>query len=211
MRLNVDVSEYGLQGKGTILVDRVTGRFIRQFNVGPASDGDGYNGQETWISDAGSAVYPQTNADTQARIMTWSKLLAQFGSSDVPAHTTMRVGQGREDVAFADVRRVDGGNVPFEIRDRDASGTRVIHVRRVEFLRSVPAGAFAPPVLARDSGLKHHSEVATVPILQERIGARTLPLLVVNARINGGPSMRFLIEPAARTSSRPRSRKNCTS
>ena len=194
MQMSVTVSEYGLRGTGVILVDRRKGRYIRRFNVGPASDGDGFDGKTAWISDAGNAVYPQGNADTRARIRTWAKLLQRFGTKNIPRSARIRVGEDRETVTFSDLRRIDGAWVPYTITETDAQGVRQIRVTRLTFNERVPASAFSPPVLSRDFGVRGASPLASVPLVQERIGNQALPLLVVRASVNGARLMRFLVD-----------------
>lgn len=41
LKMSVDVSEFGIQGSGTILVDRAQGRYVRTILAGPASDSEG--------------------------------------------------------------------------------------------------------------------------------------------------------------------------
>lgn len=186
MRLNVEVAEYGLRGTGTILVDRRSGRYVRHFDVGPATDGDGFDGTDAWSSDAGNAVYRQGNADTRAQIMAWSKLFTRLGTPALPRRVSLRVGNDTQTIVFEDA--------PSRIIVHDQGGTRVITVTRAELLRSIAPGAFAPPALPHDFGIEGGAAVASVPLLEERLGQRRLPLLVIPACVNGGAPMRLLVD-----------------
>ena len=50
--LHLAVNAYGVRGSGTVAIDRATGRFLRRFNAGPASEQEGFDGVRAWRADA---------------------------------------------------------------------------------------------------------------------------------------------------------------
>jgi predicted aspartyl protease len=64
----------------------------------------------------------------------------------------------------------------------------------VDVSRTIPPEAFAPPRLPSDFGVDDASGIASVPFLPVRYHGHELPLIVVAARVNSGPPMRFLLD-----------------
>src|SRR5580704_7171595 len=107
LRYDVDVREFGLRGTGTIVVDRLRGRYARRFNVGPASDSEGYDGSIVWTADAAGSSYVQGNADTRSRGLQWARVLRTFGSSSADSQIRIRVGADTETTRFGDIRCIE--------------------------------------------------------------------------------------------------------
>ena len=146
IRFNLDVREFGIHGTGTIVVDRLRGRFVRRFDTGPAGDSEGYDGTIVWTADAAGSSYVQGNADTRARGLRWARIYRTLGASQLPSQIRIRVGADTERTTFADVRCIEQNFcAPFSIAITNQQGTRTIRVRTIEPLQHVDASAFEPP------------------------------------------------------------------
>src|SRR5216684_4986470 len=77
VRLQLDVVAYGIPGRGEILIDRSTGRFMRRFDAGPVSDREGFDGVRAWRADATGMARVQGNADQRGAIVAASYLYAR--------------------------------------------------------------------------------------------------------------------------------------
>jgi predicted aspartyl protease len=195
LRYDVDVREFGLRGTGTIVVDRLRGRYARRFNVGPASDSEGYDGSIVWTADAAGSSYVQGNADTRSRGLQWARVLRTFGSSSADSQIRIRVGADTETTRFGDIRCIENHFcVPFDISIRDQQGERRIRVRSVEALAGANAAAFEPPALPNDARVDRASGVTSVPFSSETLRGRNIPYVVLPVRINGGAPLRFLLD-----------------
>jgi len=202
VRLRLDVTAYGIPGRGEIVVDRSTGRYLRRFDAGPVSEREGWDGARPWRADATGMPRVQGNADERAAIVEWARWLAPVdptvrehpsrppetvadpASGDVTA-IVRHVGQAAERTTFADYRAASGFVLPFAIADMSENGTWSVRVLSVETPRSVPDGAFAPPREPNDSTLRG---VESVPM----IGAPDVPVIAVS--VNGSPPLRFVLD-----------------
>jgi hypothetical protein len=195
LRFNLDVREFGIHGTGTVVVDRLHGRYVRRFDTGPAGDSEGYDGTIVWSADAAGSSYIQGNADTRARGIRWAHIYGIFGSPLLPSQIRIRVGPDTERTTFADVRCIEQNFcAPFAMATSDQQGTRTIRVRSIEPLQHVDASAFEPPPAPNDASIDTPSGVAGVPFSPERMHGRTHPFVVLVASVNGGPPMRFLLD-----------------
>jgi len=203
VRVQLDVSAYGIAGRGEILVDRTTGRFVRRFDAGPVSEREGWDGTRAWRADATGMPRVQGNRDERAAIVDWSHVLAPVdpaGSREHPAQppeftvdqptgevTRMvrHIGHQTERTTFADYRTANGFVVPFTIADTSENGTWTAHVLGIDTPRTIRDAAFAPPPEPRDWSLRG---VETVNL----IGGADLAVIPVS--VNGGPVLRFLLD-----------------
>jgi predicted aspartyl protease len=202
VRVQLDVTAYGIAGRGEILVDRTTGRFVRRFDSGPVSEREGWDGARAWRADATGMPRVQGNRDERAAIVDWSHLLApgDGASHEHPAQpaeiavdpasgdvTRMvrHIGHTSERTTFSDYRTTNGFVVPFTIADTSESGTWTAHVLGIDLPRTVRDAAFAPPPEPRDWSLRG---VETVSM----IGRTDLPVIPVS--VNGGPVLHFLLD-----------------
>jgi predicted aspartyl protease len=208
IRFNLDVREFGIHGTGTIVVDRLRGRFVRRFDTGPAGDSEGYDGTIVWTADAAGGSYVQGNADTRARGLRWGRIYRTLGASQLPSQIRIRVGADTERTTFADVRCIEQNFcAPFSIAITNQQGTRTIRVRTIEPLQHVDASAFEPPPAPTDARIDAPSGVTSVPFSPERLGARhkrTLPFVVVVASVNGSAPLRFLLDTGGQNILTPR-------
>ena len=203
VRLRLDVTAYGIAGRGEILVDRTTGRFVRRFDAGPVSEREGWDGTRAWRADATGMVRVQGNRDERAAIVDWSHLLAPVDGSPSrerpaqpaeiaidpatgePSRMVRHIGHQTERTTFTDYRSAAGFVLPFTIGDSSENGTWTARVLGVETPLAVRDGAFAPPPEPRDWSLRG---VETVSML----GRSDLPLIPVS--VNGGAPLRFLLD-----------------
>ncbi len=81
--LRLRVAAYGVPGSGTIVVDRRTGAFVRRFNVGPASEQEGFDGRIAWRADATGFPRVEGNRDQIGVVRLWSHVLT--GAGPAPA------------------------------------------------------------------------------------------------------------------------------
>jgi hypothetical protein len=205
VRLRLDVIAYGVAGRGEIVVDRATGRFVRRFDAGPVSEREGWDGTHAWRADATGMARVQGNADEYAAILVWSRLLAPADGAAAREHpvrapeiaadprtgeVTLLVrhaGQATERTTFADYRNANGFLVPFAFADESENGTWSARVRAVETPRAVADGAFAPPAEPRDATLRGVETVQTS-------GGAGSDVPVIPVSVNGGPPLRFVLD-----------------
>jgi len=202
VRLKLDVTVYGIAGRGEIVVDRATGRYVRRFDVGPVSEREGWDGTRAWRADATGMARVEGNADEHAAIVEWSQLLAPDAGAMAHEHPSRaaevaadaagevssvvrHIGHSTERTTFAEYRAANGLDVPFAMADVSDNGTWSAHTSGVETPRSVRADAFAPPPEPRDSSLRGAGTVAM-------LGRVDLPLIPVS--VNGGAPLRFLLD-----------------
>jgi predicted aspartyl protease len=209
LRFNLDVREFGMHGTGTILVDRLDGRYVRTYDVGAASDSEGYDGTNVWMADAANSTYVQGNADTRARALRWSGLYRTLGTAPALPSVSIRVGPDTEHTTFSDVRCLEANFcVPFAMTIRDQEGERVVRVRGIDALQHVAANAFQPPPLPNDASVDSPSGVTSVAFSPERLHGRLLPLVVLVVRVNGSGSLRFLLDTGGQNIITPAVAKN---
>jgi hypothetical protein len=202
VRVQLDVTAYGIAGRGEILVDRTTGRFVRRFDAGPVSEREGWDGARAWRADATGMPRVQGNRDERAAIVDWSHLLAPGDGVShehpaQPAEITVdqssgevtrivrHIGHTSERTTFADYRTASGFVAPFTIADTSENGTWTAHVSGIDTPRTIRDAAFAPPPEPRDWSLRG-VDVVTM------IGRADLPVIPVS--INGGPLLHFLLD-----------------
>jgi aspartyl protease len=203
VRMQLDVTAYGIAGRGEILVDRTTGRFVRRFDAGPVSEREGWDGARAWRADATGMPRVQGNRDERAAIVDWSRLLAPAdasGSHEHPAQpaeisvdpvsgevTRMvrHIGHTSERTTFAEYHATSGFVVPLTIVDTSENGTWTARVRGLDAPRTIRDADFAPPPEPRDWSLRG---VETVTL----IGRTDLPIVPVS--VNGGPVLHFLLD-----------------
>jgi Aspartyl protease len=77
VRLLLDVTTYSIRGRGEIVIDRATGRFVRRFDAGPVSEREGFDGTRAWRADATGMARIEGNDDQRSAIRLWSYLLAR--------------------------------------------------------------------------------------------------------------------------------------
>ena len=210
VRLRLDVTAYGVAGRGEIVVDRATGRFVRRFDAGPVSEREGWDGVRPWRADATGMARPQGNADERASIAEWSRLLAPGDGSAAHEHpvqapevtvnaagevtsVVQHVGHQTERIAFTDYRRADGIVAPFAIEDSSENGTWSARVRSVETPASVAATAFALPPEPQDATLSGVEKIAFL--------RGDLPVIPVS--IDGGPTLRMVLDTGGQNAITP--------
>jgi len=203
VRLNVDVTAYGVPGRGEIVVDRATGAFVRRFDAGPVSDREGWDGVHAWRADATGMARVEGNVDERGAIVAWSRLLAPAKNgapcacgSRPPALTVAPatglvsavvryVGEQAERTTFADYRRDGGFVVPHLLIDTSENGTWSVRIRSVETPSAIPATAFAPPPDPHDATIGGVvSDALQAPL--------AVPVLAVS--VNGGAPLRFALD-----------------
>jgi aspartyl protease len=203
VRLRLDVVAYGVRGRGEIVVDRATGRFVRRFDAGPVSEREGWDGANPWRADATGMARIQGNADERAAIVEWSRLLAPSERAPAHEHASLapevtvepssglvtgivrHIGAQTERTTFGDYRDAGDFRLPFALADESDNGAWSARIVTVETPRSVPDAAFAPPPAPHDTTLQG---VDVVPL-----DARSeFPLIAVS--INDGPPLRFLLD-----------------
>jgi hypothetical protein len=201
VRLRLDVSAYGVGGRGEIVIDRATGRFVRRFDAGPVSDAEGWDGVHPWRADATGMPRVEGNSDERAAIVAWSLLLTPVDGTareralkppelNVDANGELtsvvrHVGHAVERTSFSDYRNAGGFALPFVLSDTSENGTWHARVVAVETPRAVGDDAFAPPPEPRDFEL---DGVESVPLL----GGGVVPIVAV--RIDDGPPLRFAFD-----------------
>jgi hypothetical protein len=203
VRLNVDVTAYGVAGHGEIVVDRATGSFVRRFDAGPVSEREGWDGVHAWRADATGMARIEGNVDERGAIIAWSRLLAP-AKADTPCACGTRppgitlapatgrvaavvryVGEQTERTTFAEYRSDGGFIVPHALVDTSENGTWEARVRSVETPAAVPATAFAPPPEPHDASIDGVvSNAFMVP----------LPVPVLAVSVNGGAPLRFALD-----------------
>jgi hypothetical protein len=201
VRLLLDVTAYGIRGRGEIVVDRASGSFVRRFDAGSVSEREGWDGTHAWRADATGMPRAQGNVDERGAIVAWSHLLAPHtqpcgcgsrapevavdsATGNVTA-VVQHVGQQTERTTFADYRVAGELIVPYAITDTSDNGTWEARVSAVETPASVPATTFAPPAPPRDF------ELAGVHV-GHLVSSFPVPVIVLS--VNGGEPLRFLLD-----------------
>jgi hypothetical protein len=203
VRIALDVTAYGIAGRGEILVDRTTGRFVRRFDAGPVSEREGWDGTRAWRADATGMPRVQGNRDERAAIIDWSHLLAPVDPGAAREHPALpaeisvdpasgevtrmvrHIGHTSERTTFADYRTTNRFAVPFTIVDTSENGAWTARVRGIDTPRTIRDAVFAPPAEPRDWSLPG---VETIALL----GRTDLPIVPVS--VNGGPVLHFLLD-----------------
>jgi Aspartyl protease len=203
VRLRLDVTAYGVPGRGEIVVDRATGHYVRRFDAGPVSEREGWDGVRPWRADATGMPRVQGNTDERAAIVDWARWLApadphvrerpsrapEIAADPASGEVTSivrHVGQAAERTTFADYRSAAGFALPFAMTDTSENGVWSARVLAVETPRAVPDGAFAPPREPRDATLRGVETVQTIG------GAGDVPVIPVS--VNGAPPLRFVLD-----------------
>ncbi len=159
LHLRTDV--YGVAGTGTIAIDRTTGRFARNFFAGPASEGEGWDGERAWRADATGMGRIQGNAGERAEILGWSAALVRSLSSS-PARVVVSSGRDHEALSFDRYQARDGLSVPGRIVSQSSqNGVWTAVVQRIETPSSLPPQAFDAAPAPRDSEL---ASVTRIPV-----------------------------------------------
>ncbi len=216
VRLELDVTVYGVPGHGEIVVDRTLGRFVRRFDAGPVSEREGWDGVRAWRADATGMPRVEGNADERGAIRAWSRLLAP-APSDAPCEcgsrppdvktdaadgrvsgVAMHVGERTERASFGDYRSAGALVVPFAFDNVSENGKWAARVRDVETPAAVAPAAFAPPPEPHDATL--HG-VATVPF----VAGQQLPVIEVS--VDNGPALHFLLDTGGQNVITPRAAK----
>lgn len=210
VRLRLDVTAYGIPGRGEILVDRTSGRFVRRFDAGPVSEREGWDGVRPWRTDASGMPRVEGNVDERGVIRAWSRLLAapsdarcDCGSrapevtadpaTGRPASVALHVGEQTVHVTFGDYRRAGALLVPFLLVATSANGTWSARVRAVETPSAVAHDAFAPPPAPHDATLHGVTSVALTA---------GLPVPVVPVTVNGA-ALHFLLDTGGQNAITP--------
>jgi predicted aspartyl protease len=183
--MHVDVNAYGVPGKGTIVVDRATGHFVRRFSAGPASEQEGWDGSHAWRADATGLARVEGNAGERAEIVAWSSALTR--AIDAPPHRVRVAGTSDHiDITFEAYRRISGLSVPGRIVASSAqNGVWTTTLRTAATPASVPVTTFAAPAPpASDASLAH---VTRIPVAMD-IGSP-----VVDVTVNGN-RLHFLLD-----------------
>jgi predicted aspartyl protease len=204
VRLQLDVTAYGVRGRGALIVDRATGSFVRRFDAGPVSEREGWDGAHAWRADATGMPRIEGNVDERGAILAWAHLLAPAAfaqpcgcgsrameiatdpASGFITSVVRHVGQQAERTAFASYRTSGELTLPFAFTDTSENGVWEARVRAVETPRSLPASTFAPPPEPHD-----HTLWGAVEAVQ-MISATPIPVIPVS--VNGGPPLRFLLD-----------------
>ena len=76
VRLELDVTAYGVRGRGEIVVDRARRRYVQRTFAGPVSEAEGFDGTRAWRADATGMGRIEGNADERGAILAWSYVLA---------------------------------------------------------------------------------------------------------------------------------------
>ncbi|HEV8020162.1 MAG TPA: aspartyl protease family protein [Candidatus Lustribacter sp.] len=175
--LSLAVTAYGVPGTGTITIDE-RGRFVRRFDAGPASEGEGWDGRNAWRSDATGMPRVQGDPAERAEILGWSHALRNALEAG-KTHALVTSSQDSVDITFAGARRSLGVLVPRTITARSAgNGTWTVTVIAARRVADSPA-LFALPRPPRDASLS--GTITTVPLTLRGNEA------TVTARINGVP------------------------
>jgi hypothetical protein len=212
VRLLLDVTSYGVPGRGEIVVDRTLGRFVRRFDAWPVSEREGWDGTHAWRADATGMPRIQGNVDERGEIHLWSRLLAPAPQSApcdcglrAPEFTADRttgrvnavvlhVGEQTERASFGDYRRAGALVVPFAFDTVSENGTWSGRVRAVETPAAVASEVFAPPREPHDATLRG---VTTVPL------AGGLPLPVVDVSLEHGAPLRCVVDTGGQNALTP--------
>ena len=110
--LSLAVTAYGVPGSGTITIDE-RGHFVRHFNTGPASEGEGWDGRNAWRSDGTGMARVQGDPAERAEILGWSNALRNALDAG-RAHAVTASSQDSVDITFAGARRTLGSAIPAD-------------------------------------------------------------------------------------------------
>ncbi|HEY0382768.1 MAG TPA: retroviral-like aspartic protease family protein [Candidatus Elarobacter sp.] len=213
VRLRMDVTAYGVPGRGEIVVDRTLGRFVRSFDAGPVSEREGWDGAHAWRADATGMPRIQGNVDERGIIRAWSRLLApppndgpcdcgsrapDVATDPASGHVTsvaLHVGDETQHAAFGAYARASSLTVPLAIALTSNNGTWTARVHATDQLRTVPPDTFAPPPEPHDAALRG---IASVPISG---GAADAPIVAVS--VNHAAPLRFLLDTGGQNAITP--------
>lgn len=176
---HVAANVYGVPGTGTITLDRATGRFARRFDAGPASEGEGWDGDHAWRADATGMGRVQGNAGERAEIVQWSAALVRALIA-APSRVVVSSGRDRDAISFADYRVRTGLTVPGRIvSESSQNGRWMAIVQRVETPAWISPDAFDSPPRPHDFTLAaptrvHVSMAAGSPQLDVRVNGSRL-------------------------------------
>ena len=211
VRLKVNLNGYGIDGSGSIAVDRQTGRYVEHLALGPQSLYQGFDGVRAWQADATGMPAVQGNPVDRGTILAWGYVFAfprtarVHGSflhyAGVPQTASFELEPGshylrqfvmsngsfNEVARFAGYRRFAGGiTAPQSITFTDDNGTWKGRVTDVQAIPAMTAGDFAPPSPPRgDASIA--GGLTTVPF-------EIATEIVIPVRINDGPVMRFILD-----------------
>ena len=212
VRLLLDVTSYGVPGRGEILVDRSLGRFVRRFDAGPVSEREGWDGVHAWRADATGMPRIEGNVDERGAVRVWARVLAP-AAPGTPCECGLRApevavdratgrasgivlhaGGQTERASFGDYRRAGSLTIPFAIENVSENGTWSARVRSVETPSAVPPAAFAPPPEPHDAALRG---VTSVPLLGG------LPWPVVDVSLEHGAPLHCLVDTGGQNAVSP--------
>ena len=235
VRLRFDAVTYGIAGTEEITIDTATGRYVDRTHAGPLSESDGYDGIRTWSADATGLAENDEHPDDRTAGLEWSYLVARPPATAprvvrlaADAHeTTLRLrypalsrgfdvaidrasglvsravlygGSDAVRVFFGEYRRSGDLIVPATIATRSSVGTTRLRLRSVSVVPDVPRSAFSRPAFPHDASL---AGVTTIPMQRRWYG------LVIEARVDGGPPLRMLIDTGANFTLTPRAARRC--
>lgn len=209
IRMEMRVRGYGLDGTGEMIFDRSSGRFVQRISLGPDSQWIGFDGKDAWFADATGLAITEGNADQRSAILAWATLFAKPSLASVNGSTVTYAGLSRAltvttgagnyvtrvkipkggfsaTIEPSDYREVPGGLIaPYRIAYSDDNGTWTGTVIRISTANVAGARDFSRPPRPRDAQL---SGVTSVRFAG---GSR---LIVIPARIDGGPIMHFVLD-----------------
>ena len=179
--MHVTVDAYGVPGTGTIVVDRQSGRFVRRFDAGPASEQEGWDGSHAWRADATGMSRVQENSGERSEILQWSDALVH-AIGGTAHHVLLSGSTDHVDVTFADYRKAEDTEIPGRIDFRsEQNGQWTARVDLIQNLSDEPASVFAPPQRTKpDFRLDH---LTSIPISMA-IGLPSLDVRVNGTKLN---------------------------
>lgn len=143
--MHARINAYGVPGTGTIALDRLTGRFVRKFDAGPASEQEGFDGTRTWRADATGMARVQTNSGERGEIKGWASALARATKSVTP-HAQVTGSTDRVDIAFDAYRTFGSLLLPGRIvATSQQNGVWTATILSVQTPATVANGFFNPP------------------------------------------------------------------
>jgi hypothetical protein len=179
--MDVKVNAYGIPGTGTIVVDRQSGRFVRRFSVGPASEQEGWDGVRAWRADATGTPRVQGNIGEKGEILEWSGALTRaIGAS---AHVArIRGATDHVVVSFESYEKRESLSIPGRIISRsEQNGEWTASVQSVETSATMPASVFGP--VERTKPDFRLDRLTSVPVVMS-IGSPTLSVSIDGAALN---------------------------
>ncbi len=183
--MRVRVNAYGVFGDGTIAVDRLTGRFVRRFDAGPASEQEGFDGVRAWRADATGMARVQGNSAERGEIVEWSSALVHATTAVTP-RAELYGSTDRIHVAFSNYHTFGLLRLPQRIvSTSEQNGVWSANVAGVQTPASVSPTYFTPP--ARGSRDFQLDRVTRIPISMS--GGSP----VLNVRVNGH-TLHFLFD-----------------